>query len=550
MNGAPAVHKMPMSERDRLLHYASKSIVNYGIAFLEKDFRPETTSQFMYEMATDMGLRGHGVKPLVNMIPRGHVKTTLTRAMILQDFTMQNLLNLPYQAPDDLFYIWVAESEGQSELNLLSVKDALENNSLIRYYFGDQVNRRKWSNDTIQLKNGCVLMIKSNTSGIRGLNYLGRRPDIIIADDIESENNTKTPEARDRNARLVTATLIPATNAETGLVIINNTPVHHDCFVMRVTDGYNKAQRDGRDFPWRLFYRSTSIENPLWPEYMGKDMLTRKKAQLEQAGQLGSWYMEYEMSVDDKSAKKLSIDDLREWDGSLFIDANGKPALWIRSIDSEPRDEKVPIRLFAGVDMASSMDTGRNDFTAIVITAIDHLEREFVVWTKAERGMPLQTLPSRPDRLGVADLMHQIEESIEVDTWVIEDTAVSHGLFDALEIVREERKKRGKKDTNPYTIAYKPTGDKLERIYSTFSPKAARRRLYVRSTEAELRNQWFQFGTKMTNDDLIDAQHLSSRAAIAPPAPIYEVQEAKIVQESYIKQRRGAFEKLRSWRTQ
>lgn len=537
----------PLSERDRLLAYASKSIVNFGLAFLEKDFRPETTSAFMYEMAAEMGRRGVGVKPLVNMIPRGHVKTTLTRAMILQDFLMAEQMGWGY-VPESSFYIWVAESEGQSELNLLSVKDALENNEMIRYYFGDQVNRRKWSNDTIQLRNGCVLMIKSNTSGIRGLNYLGRRPDIIIADDIESENNTKTPEARDRNARLVTATLIPATNAETGLVIINNTPVHHDCFVMRVTDGYNKAQREGRDYPWRLFYRTTSIERPLWPEYMGVKALTRKKAQLEEAGQLASWYMEYEMSVDDRSSKKLSLEDLRSWDGHVFISAQGRPCLWITSIDGEARDEKVEVRIFAGVDMASSMDTGSNDFTAINLTAVDHLEREFVIWTHAERGMPLQTLPSRPDRRGVADWMHMIEESLPVDTWIVEDTAVSHGLFDALEIVREERRKRGLKDTNPYTVAYKPTGDKLQRIYSTFSPKAAKRLLFVRTTEAGLRNQWFQFGPKMTNDDEIDAHHLASRGVIAPPAPVYEVKEAKIVQESYIR-RRQATTTDESWRS-
>ena len=66
--------------------------------------------------------------------------------------------------------------------NMDYVKTHLEFNDKIKYYFGDQKGR-KWTEEDIELTNGCKLISKSNVAGIRGGAKLHKRYDLIILDE-------------------------------------------------------------------------------------------------------------------------------------------------------------------------------------------------------------------------------------------------------------------------------------------------------------------------------------------------------------------------------
>ena len=127
----------------------------------------------------------------------------------------------------------------------------MEYNDKVSYYFGS-LKGKKWTEDDIELKNGCKLISKSNLSGIRGGAKLHKRYDLIVLDDFEDENNTVTPESRSKISNLVTAVVFPALEPKTGRLRINGTPVHYDSFIQKILTGYDQAKKEDSDYSWKV----------------------------------------------------------------------------------------------------------------------------------------------------------------------------------------------------------------------------------------------------------------------------------------------------------
>ena len=230
------INSKNVSKAEEALQLANKDLIAFGKLFLPDDFLRSETPFFHYEVAD--AVMDYDVRQLAVVLPRGHGKTVLTKANILHDFVF---------AKEPLFYGWVAASSKISVPNLDYVKYHLEYNDSVRYYFGD-LKGRKWTEDDIELSNGCKLISKSNLSGIRGGAKLHKRYDLIVLDDFEDENNTITPEARSKISNLVTAVVFPALEPKTGRLRINGTPVHYDAFIQNILVGYQKAKKEDKKF--------------------------------------------------------------------------------------------------------------------------------------------------------------------------------------------------------------------------------------------------------------------------------------------------------------
>ena len=107
------------------------------------------------------------------ILPRGHGKTVLTKADILQSFCFTK---------EPLFYGWVSATAKLATGNMDYIKYHLEFNERITYYFGS-LKGGKWTETDIETTNGCKLISKSNISGIRGGAKLHKRYDFVILDD-------------------------------------------------------------------------------------------------------------------------------------------------------------------------------------------------------------------------------------------------------------------------------------------------------------------------------------------------------------------------------
>ena len=68
---------------------------------------------------------------------------------------------------DFLFYAWVSATQKLSVGNMDYIRHHLEFNDRLKYYFGN-LKGKKWTEEDIELSNGCKLISKSNVAGIEG----------------------------------------------------------------------------------------------------------------------------------------------------------------------------------------------------------------------------------------------------------------------------------------------------------------------------------------------------------------------------------------------
>ena len=164
------INTQNVSKAEEAYVLAKEDMLSFGKLFLPDDFMRSETPWFHYEIADD--IMNHNKKQLAIIMPRGHGKTVLTKCDLLWSFCFA-------KKEDPLFYGWVSATQKLASGNMDYVKTHLEFNDKIKYYFGNQKGR-KWTEEDIELANGCKLLSKSNVSGIRGGAKLHKRYDLII----------------------------------------------------------------------------------------------------------------------------------------------------------------------------------------------------------------------------------------------------------------------------------------------------------------------------------------------------------------------------------
>ena len=152
--------------------------------FVEDVFKEQLTSKMpefhkeIYELVTK-------VDRLVMAAPRGFAKSRMLSVF----YPMHQAL---FQKKKDICII--SASEGLAIEWLREIRREIENNPLIVRYFGD-LRTGKWTENHLILNNKTRTNIRARGAGgqIRGF-----RPDLIILDDIETEDSVASSEQRNK----------------------------------------------------------------------------------------------------------------------------------------------------------------------------------------------------------------------------------------------------------------------------------------------------------------------------------------------------------------
>lgn len=129
--------------------------------------------------------------------------------------------------------------------NLEFVKVEIEENKSYSYDFG-VTKGYKWTDSTIivessvgLVKMACFVMGKG-----RGKNFLSYRPDLIILDDIENDENVESKTQRDKNYKWFKKTVLRMPNRNSDyIILVVGTILHHDSVLARIAkrrDFYTK----------------------------------------------------------------------------------------------------------------------------------------------------------------------------------------------------------------------------------------------------------------------------------------------------------------------
>lgn len=130
------------------------------------------------------------------------------------------------------YTLLISETEDQALDDVRTIKDEFESNEMIKmlYFNGKSAAGEIWATGTIVLSNGVCIKAKGMNSRMRGLKYKFQRPDHIMLDDFESEDNSSTEEGRADVRVKISAVIIPLGDVITRYCFFNTLP-NDQCFM-------------------------------------------------------------------------------------------------------------------------------------------------------------------------------------------------------------------------------------------------------------------------------------------------------------------------------
>lgn len=543
---AVAIHNGSVSKKERILQTALKSPIHFGQLFMPKDFMTKTASKYHYEVGNIIDDKKN-IKPVILMLPRGHAKTKMTQASILKDIAT-------YDYDEDAlkrhFIVWVAQNKTQSMRNVNFIKNQIETNDVLKYYFGNLKNKgnKKWNQEELDFSNECSLICRAGLHGIRGLLKDELRPNRFILDDFEYEGNTKTLTSRNANAETVTSVIIPALDNTIGRLQINQTPVHYDCFVMRVKDNFDqfiKENGNPHDFEWIVYTKPTTIAEPLWPEYFSSEMLKRTKSKLFQIGQLHTWFQEYEMEVTSSETALFGQKVIRYWEGNL-IRNSATMMLHVVSINGKEVNEYVEVLTFTGTDPSSDIETRTSSDTSIIEIAVDYRGRVFVLDYLVKKNLPDIALEKDTLKMGTANQILIRSKKINSRRSGVEKHAISSGVFNSIALLKEKEPKY--RDVVIVPLSHK-SERKIDRIYNGLISYFNSGNIIIRDTHSRLETEIKTFGEFAKHMDILDSLEMAVRVSYRPSKTSKPKKEEKneIILEEY--EKRNQTEHKSNWKT-
>lgn len=199
---------------------------------------------------------------------------------------------------------------------LEAVKNEIALNPVVEWLFGKQEGTT-WGQGKIVLANGVCIQALGSGMSMRGTKHLDKRPDFALIDDLEDDESTRTPEARDQKMRWLYKTFIPA---------LAKVPLARIRFVGNRLDEDAVIVRLSKDPGWHhkqvpiMVQHESGVERfdlppgrwvPMWQEKFPLADIAKMRAEYERQGLLHEFNCEYMCLADDPSAKVFSSSDIK-----------------------------------------------------------------------------------------------------------------------------------------------------------------------------------------------------------------------------------------------
>lgn len=267
--------------------------------------------------------------------PRGHAKT----GAVTHTFVLASVLS-KYKS----YVVIISNSESQAKDFLYGIKSELLENQFIQREFGIARLVKDSSTDIIfELDDGDQFRIVCYGSGqrIRGRRFKNKRPDLIIMDDAEDDEQVASQERRQKMEKWMTDAVIPSLSPS-GKIIVIGTILHSDSLLMKLIDSPE----------WRSkIYKAHNedFSEILWPERFPQEKLESIRRMYVDMGNPEGYSAEYlNNPVDPENA--------------LFRKQDFLPM--------SEEDHKKYKMYFAAADFAISQKQ-HADFTAMVVGGMD-----------------------------------------------------------------------------------------------------------------------------------------------------------------------------------
>lgn len=158
--------------------------------------------------------------------PRGHAKST--------NFTFKDSLHAVLYRYKHYILI-ISDASEQAEGFLEDIRIELEENPDINEDFGEQKGEKAWRAGVLITKENIKIEAVGSGKKVRGRRHRNWRPDLIVLDDIENDENVATPEQRRKLLSWFEKAVSKAGDTYTDIMYIG-TVLHYDSLLSNVME--------------------------------------------------------------------------------------------------------------------------------------------------------------------------------------------------------------------------------------------------------------------------------------------------------------------------
>ncbi len=364
------------------------------------------------------------------------------------------------------FCIIFCQTRAQAKQHMMNIRTELEGNDLLKKDLGPfQEESDEWgSHSLVFRKHGARITVASSDQSIRGLRHNEHRPDLIICDDVEDVQSTKTREGREKTYNWLRGEVIPSGDRRTRLVIVGNL-LHEDSLLMRIKEEIGKGKAKGVFKEYPLIDKN---EVCLW-QGKYKTLADLEEEKMKVSSDV-SWQREYLLRIIPTEDQVIHSE-------------------WIQYYDDLPGMQHRAYRgTYAGVDLAISASDAA-DFTTVVSAHIYGRRDKVRIYVLPN---PIAQKLNFPAQVELMKDFKRTQMPKSSDLLFVESVAYQEALPQMLEL------------HGINANAVKPKGDKRTRLSLTSTSIKSGVIKFPRQGCEDLIQQLIGFGVEK-HDDLADA---------------------------------------------
>ena len=318
--------------------------------------------------------------------PREHAKSTA----LTHDFGLAVAL---FRVQDYIVVVSATEELAMGHLGDIA-KVLRENEDVIREFKIKGLSTDTKSDVVVDFQDGhqCRFIAKGSGQKMRGLKWNGKRPGLIICDDLEEDEQVENLDRRKKFSKWFNRALLPC-RRRGGIVRFHGTILHEDAHLARV-------MRSKGAWQTKLFKAHKAFDDfseILWPEQFPEARLRLTRQAFIEDGDADGYAQEYLNDPSDHSQSYLRKDDFLP----MLRDESGH--------DDYDREK----RIFIGCDFAVSKADAANK-TSFVVGGVDVSNL-------------LHIIDDRTDRLDTYEWMErmfEMEKQYHPEAWYVEDGVI------------------------------------------------------------------------------------------------------------------------------
>jgi hypothetical protein len=274
-----------------------------------------------------------------------------------------------YKLPILNYFILKGKTSGTANKTMTRITNSLQQDKLVKTFgnkmptFAEVRNKQGKSTNTFLItKDKFVLESMGILNPIRGANVYGR-PKVVIYDDPESPDNTKTLDIRESNMNDLYGETIPAIDSRDGRLVYIGNMVHQDCILANLLKNESWIRRC-----YPITYLKDGIETPMWPKKFPLNVVAKRKKFYFNNPKKGknAFYREYYNKIVSDTTPVFIRDT--EW---KYVRKHGVNYL-------QKENEFRNIYITIGYDPAQSDKEWACD-SAIIVMAMDYTGQKYII---------------------------------------------------------------------------------------------------------------------------------------------------------------------------